>query len=113
MLLHKGGLRRKIKMKTDKGYKKTRKSHNILSHAHELTFSCFNNRQFLKYDITRDFFLDALDEMVEYIHRNPVRRGLVDDPLKWEWSSAREWEEPGSGLIRINRESFPVIHKSR
>ena len=203
--LQKGGLRRKIKMKTDKGYKKTRKSHNIPSHAHELTFSCYNNRQFLKYDITRGFFLDAIErarekhnfdlwayvimpehvhlliwpgekeysiakilqaiklsttkramkylemnkpeklkwlstgqasnpyrfwqdgggydrnvysyealvEMIEYIHRNPVRSGLVDDPLKWEWSSAREWVEPGSGPIRIDRESFPVIHKSR
>lgn len=26
--------------------------------------------------------------MVEYIHRNPVRRGLVEDVADWRWSSA-------------------------
>lgn len=30
--------------------------------------------------------------VVEYIHTNPVRRGLVGDPTDWEWSSARFWE---------------------
>ncbi len=191
-------------MKTDKGYKKTRKSHNLPGHAHELTFSCYKNRQFLKYDITRDIFSEALEkarekhrfdlwayvimpehvhlliwsgekeysipkilqsiklstsmrairyleknkpeklkwlhtgqkssgyrfwqdgggydrnvyshdalvEIIEYIHRNPVRRGLVNDPFDWKWSSANEWRGPGSGPIRIDRESFPVIMKS-
>ncbi len=28
---------------------------------------------------------------VQYIHRNPVERGLVPSPLEWEWSSARWW----------------------
>jgi putative transposase len=26
---------------------------------------------------------------LEYLHLNPVRRGLVDRPVDWEWSSAR------------------------
>lgn len=30
--------------------------------------------------------------VVEYIHANPVRRGLVGQPTEWEWSSARFWE---------------------
>jgi putative transposase len=30
--------------------------------------------------------------VIQYIHANPVRRGLVADPLDWEWSSARFWE---------------------
>ncbi len=46
---------------------------------------------------------------VEYIHGNPVRRGLVDNPLDWKWSSAREWFEPGSGPVQIDRDSFPVV----
>ena len=29
---------------------------------------------------------------IRYIHANPLRRGLVSDPLDWEWSSARWWE---------------------
>jgi putative transposase len=28
-------------------------------------------------------------EIVRYFHDNPVRRGLVADPLDWPWSSAR------------------------
>lgn len=30
--------------------------------------------------------------VIEYIHTNPVRRGLVQHPTEWEWSSARWWE---------------------
>ena len=26
--------------------------------------------------------------MIEYIHHNPVRRGLVGNPTDWLWSSA-------------------------
>jgi putative transposase len=29
--------------------------------------------------------------MVEYIHANPVRRGLVESAEQWEWSSARSY----------------------
>jgi putative transposase len=31
----------------------------------------------------------TLGRMIEYIHMNPVRRGLVERPEDWEWSSAR------------------------
>jgi hypothetical protein len=30
-------------------------------------------------------------EKVEYIHLNPVRRGLVKRPEDWKWSSLREF----------------------
>ena len=33
-------------------------------------------------------------EKVEYIHLNPVRRGLVARPEDWTWSSAAEYLEP-------------------
>ena len=34
----------------------------------------------------------TLERMIEYIHRNPVRKGLVADPHEWKWSNcyARE-----------------------
>jgi len=35
---------------------------------------------------------DTLAEMVNYIHANPVRRGLVAEPRDWEWSSARWYD---------------------
>jgi len=32
---------------------------------------------------------EALRTVIEYIHANPVRRGLVASAEDWEWSSAR------------------------
>ena len=36
-------------------------------------------------------------ETVEYIHWNPVRRGYVDRPEAWKWSSAKEYAGVSSG----------------
>lgn len=58
---------------------------------------------------TKTVSFDALKHMVEYTHNNPVRRELVSDALEWKWSSALEWEQEGSGLIRIDRDSFPSV----
>ncbi len=30
---------------------------------------------------------DTLVRMIDYIHENPVRKGLVKDPFDWKWSS--------------------------
>ena len=35
----------------------------------------------------------TLYEVIDYIHANPVRRGLADTPEQWYWSSARFWAE--------------------
>ncbi len=35
-------------------------------------------------------------QKLEYIHDNPVKRGYVDDPLHWRYSSARNYaQQPG------------------
>jgi len=39
--------------------------------------------------------LETLAHMINYVHNNAVRRGLVEEPGEWFWSSAREWEVPG------------------
>jgi putative transposase len=31
----------------------------------------------------------TVHQMIEYIHANPVRRGLVEQATDWLWSSAR------------------------
>ena len=36
---------------------------------------------------TEDMFLQKL----EYIHNNPVRRGYVDEPAHWRYSSCRDY----------------------
>jgi putative transposase len=33
----------------------------------------------------------GVHQVIDYIHMNPVRRGLVERPEDWPWSSARDW----------------------
>ena len=40
--------------------------------------------------------------VIEYIHDNPVRRGLVTNPTDWEWSSARFWDGWSNFPIRMD-----------
>lgn len=39
-------------------------------------------------------------QKIEYIHNNPLRRGYVDDPLHWRYSSARNYAGQ-QGLIEV------------
>jgi REP element-mobilizing transposase RayT len=34
---------------------------------------------------------DRMLQKIEYIHHNPVKRGYVDDPVHWRYSSARNY----------------------
>lgn len=49
----------------------------------------------------------TLAKVVGYIHANPVRRGLVAEATGWEWSSAGDWHESGTGAIPVDCDSFP------
>jgi len=42
-------------------------------------------------------------EKLKYMHRNPMRRGLVSEPLNWPWSSFRHYVTGGSARSRLNR----------
>jgi putative transposase len=44
----------------------------------------------------------ARREKVEYMHRNPVKRGLVEDPKDWVWSSYSAYSRRGTVLIGID-----------
>ena len=44
-----------------------------------------------------------LVQKLEYIHGNPVRRGYVDDPVHWRYSSARNYAGL-EGLIEVERD---------
>jgi putative transposase len=41
-------------------------------------------------------------EKLRYIHRNPVKRGLVDSPELWHWSSYRAYLFNETGVVRVN-----------
>jgi len=44
-----------------------------------------------------------LRQKLEYIHMNPVKRGYVDQPVCWRYSSARNYADQ-TGLIEVYRE---------
>ncbi|MDR8391405.1 transposase [Aliifodinibius sp. S!AR15-10] len=44
---------------------------------------------------------DMMDQKITYIHQNPVKRGYVDKPEHWRYSSARNYLG-SEGLIEID-----------
>ena len=44
----------------------------------------------------------TLEKMIEYIHLNPVRKGLVERATDWKWSSA-SWFNTGTGPLPLDR----------
>jgi putative transposase len=48
----------------------------------------------------------AIVASIEYIHMNPVRRGLVERARDWKWSSCR-WYESNK---EVNDPDLPAIH---
>ena len=44
----------------------------------------------------------TLMTMIEYIHLNPVRRGLVEEAIDWEWSSAAQLTDNGTSPIHLD-----------
>jgi len=49
----------------------------------------------------------TLLHMIEYIHNNPVRRGLVPSPTDWIWSSARFYA--GCPDVPIRMDPLPCL----
>jgi len=58
-------------------------------------------------------------EAVEYMHGNPVRRGLVARPEGWKWSSVHEYAFPAvpqarrQPPLRIDRVRIPADERAR
>jgi len=48
---------------------------------------------------------DVLRQKLNYIHNNPVKRGYVDEPEHWRYSSARDYAGR-EGLIPVFTEWF-------
>ena len=48
-------------------------------------------------------------EKLRYMHRNPVKRGLVTEPEQWKWSSFRYYRFGEPGTVRVNEEQVAVM----
>jgi putative transposase len=51
-------------------------------------------------------------EKLDYMHQNPVKRGLVGEPEQWKWSSFRHYAYDEVGPVLVN-EQQPVKLKRR
>jgi putative transposase len=47
-------------------------------------------------------------EKLRYMHRNPVKRGLVERPEQWRWSSFRSYLYGEVGAVRVNYQEWPL-----
>jgi putative transposase len=56
-------------------------------HARYYDFNVWSERKFV--------------EKLRYIHRNPVKRGLVSSPESWLWSSFRHYATGETGVVEI------------
>jgi len=43
-------------------------------------------------------------EKLRYMHRNPVKRGLVERPEDWQWSSYRHYLTGSESVVEIESE---------
>ena len=42
-------------------------------------------------------------EKLRYMHRNPVKEGLEQEPEQWAWSSCRSYAYEVPGKVKINQ----------
>jgi putative transposase len=54
-----------------------------------------------RFDRQAIWSLEVLLTKIEYVHQNPLRAGLVDNPEKWHWSSALDYSGNGTGPLPI------------
>jgi REP-associated tyrosine transposase len=52
-------------------------------------------------------------EKLRYMHRNPVKRGLVESPEQWAWSSFRAYAYGEKGTLRVNFQEWELGIKMR
>ncbi len=53
---------------------------------------------------------NAAHQFLEYIHNNPVQRGLVALPEQWQWSSAQDWAGGKAVLLKVDK-TIPTVIK--
>jgi len=51
----------------------------------------------------------AVLNSIEYIHNNPVRKGLVSSPEDWVWSSARYYAGNNDSPIKIDNDMLDLL----
>ena len=55
--------------------------------------------------------LRRIHEKINYVHANPVRRGLVERADHWPWSSCRAWMHSVDQPLRLDTDSLPPLER--
>jgi putative transposase len=53
------------------------------------------------------FSRQELWEKIDYMHANPVRRGLSENAADWKWSSAAQYYNASEGLLKLDLSGLP------
>lgn len=54
--------------------------------------------------------LETLHQKLDYMHKNPITRGLVDRAEEWPWSSYRYYELGDDSIIRMDWDgTWPIV----
>lgn len=60
---------------------------------------CFWHARFYDFNVYNP---EKIKEKLDYMHANPVNRGLVGSPCDWVWSSYLSYSGAGTGLVTID-----------
>ena len=66
----------------------------------ESEYRSFWQRRFYDFNV---WSLQKKNEKLHYMHMNPVKRGLVDNPKDWRWSSYSYYMHSGEVLLAMDR----------
>lgn len=58
----------------------------------------FWQRRFYDFNVFSD---DKRIEKLLYMHRNPIKRGLVEEPDQWRWSSFHAYAYRENGIVKV------------
>ncbi len=54
----------------------------------------------------------AFHEKLEYMHLNPLKKGLVENPYHWRWSSIHSFGDTGPVALEVDRLELPAEEKT-
>jgi hypothetical protein len=100
---------RKFKAHTAKGILNLLQVNNVKTILEQLAFYKKAHKRETTYQLWQEGIQPKLivnekmmNERINYIHQNPVKRGYIDDAVSWRYSSARDYEGV-CGLIEVYR----------
>ncbi len=100
---------KKFKSYTAKELLKLLQERNVKTILDQLSFYKKAHKTHTTYQVWQEGFAPKLiqsekmmKEKIEYIHNNPVKRGYIDKPHHWRYSSARDYMGI-DGLIEIEK----------